>query len=401
MKGGYRNMGRWCLLDRLHVRRSQVFGSVLLILGVIMVSLGASPAGAAESDGAAGSNDPADNVAGKALPFDEWIADEQTWIASTVLPSGTFPTGGRIVPYFANFTTYALSLSAEYAPLIKGHLQWYLTHLERPDRFGISGTVYDYEVFADGEERSKEDYDSSDSYGATFFSALRRYYDLTRDQAFVQQHRAELDLIAGAVLATEQADGLTWAKPTWKVKYLMDNAEVAQGLNDLAYLMEAALGDKAAAETYRKKAGSVLKGIDRVLWQGNRYAMGVDAAGRAFPFDWSKWYPDATSQLFPIWLGILNPRDSKAIGLYKQFNQAHPDWVKLAKDDPFPWAMVGYTAAVMGDVAQATEYITNVRRAYVELGERSWPWHPTEASFYVLTLDLLLQVTQAYFNEKI
>jgi len=43
------------------------------------------------------------------------------------------------------------------------------------------------------------------------------------------------------------ADGLTWAKPSWHVKYLMDQAEVYAGL-------VAAIDAELATETNRSSA---------------------------------------------------------------------------------------------------------------------------------------------------
>ncbi|HHV56036.1 MAG TPA: hypothetical protein GXX55_11425 [Firmicutes bacterium] len=327
--------------------------------------------------------------------YTQWIEEEQEWIAWTQLPQGPFPTGRRVVPYFANFATFGLLVDEgdgpAYGAAVRRHLEWYLAHLERPDYLGIRGTVYDYELSWDGVLRPTGDYDSSDSYGATFFSALRRYYEITGDREFVQKHRAELEEIAGAVLATQQRDGLTWAKPNYRVKYLMDNSEVYRGLADLAFLCREVLGDAALADRYQAKADQVRRGIERYLWKGDHYAMAIDDRGQAFPWDGKKWYPDATSQLFPIWLGVIDPQSDRARQVYQRFNQEQPGWVRLEKDDPFPWATMGYAAAVMGDYDRADQYVRAVRAHYVEAGRRSWPWHPSEASFYVLTLAELRQ----------
>ncbi|MBE3577237.1 MAG: hypothetical protein IMX00_06055 [Limnochordales bacterium] len=370
--------------------------SLLVVLLLIMGAVGFAGVGCVQATTAAAElSEEAWRVIEE---YSRWIAEEQEWIVSTQLAEGPFPTGKRVVPYFANFATYGLLLSPtdgeKYGPAVRRHLEWYLSKLERPDRFGVRGTVYDYELSWTGKLESKEDYDSSDSYGATFFSALYRYYKATGDRAFVVSHRAELEEIAGAVLATQEPDGLTWAKVNYKMKYLMDNAEVYRGLLDLAALYREAIGDIERAVHYENEAARIRDAIEKKMWKGDHYTLALDAAGRALPFNGKKWYPDATSQLFPIWLGVIDPSGEKASRIYQRFCADQPGWVELEKDDPFPWAQVGYTAALVGDYQRADAYVRAVRRRYVEAGWRAWPWHPAEASFYVLTLDLLRQAVE-------
>jgi hypothetical protein len=371
--------------------------ALIEVLAALLVTIGpAAFAGVGCATAAeAGLSEEAKRVAEE---YSQWISEEQEWIVGTQLAEGPFPTANRVVPYFANFATYALLLSpedgAKYGQAVRKHLEWYLSKLERPDRFGVRGTVYDYELSWTGKLESKEDYDSSDSYGATFFSALLRYYKATGDRGFVVNHRAELEEIAGAVLATQTSDGLTWAKVNYRMKYLMDNAEVYRGLLDLAELYREAVSDEERAVHYEAEAARVRDAIEKKMWQSDHYTLALDAAGRALPFNGKNWYPDATSQLFPIWLGVIDQRSEKAVQIYHLFNANQPGWVELEKEDPFPWAQVGYTAALVGDFERADAYVRAVRRRYIEAGWRNWPWHPAEASFYVLTLDLLRQAVE-------
>ena len=117
--------------------------------------------------------------------------------------------------------------------------------LSRPG-VGVHGTVYDHEVWYG--VPSTQSYDSSDSYAATFLTLVRAYYDTTGDAAFLRGIEADLRLVAGAIYSTmDPRDGLTYAKADYRIKYLMDNAEVYRGLLDWAYLLREVYGDAGEA----------------------------------------------------------------------------------------------------------------------------------------------------------
>ena len=67
-----------------------------------------------------------------------------------------------------------------------------------------------------------------------------------------------------AIESTLDTDGLTWATPTYHVKYLMDEAEVYVGLRSAAALTSA-LTDKATASRMTLEAKR-LKSAVAALW---------------------------------------------------------------------------------------------------------------------------------------
>ena len=75
----------------------------------------------------------------------------------------------------------------------------------------------------------------------------------------------ELPQISGVngvddLLALQGADGLTWAKSGYGVKYLMDNCEVSWGLRSLARVEAAVYRDGLTAGRYQAAALQVLTG---------------------------------------------------------------------------------------------------------------------------------------------
>ncbi|PKO17949.1 hypothetical protein CVU37_06350 [candidate division BRC1 bacterium HGW-BRC1-1] len=139
----------------------------------------------------------------------------------------------RLVPYFSNLAalgwteaarvTTDISQRTRFLDATERWLRWYAANLN-PD-----GTIYDFE----GPPRalkSKNDYDSSDSYPATFAMVAWRHRTASGDTSLLRNLQPALTKAYGAILLTMDEDGLTYAKPLYPEKYLMDNLEVAAGL---------------------------------------------------------------------------------------------------------------------------------------------------------------------------
>lgn len=149
------------------------------------------------------------------------------------------------------------------------HLSW---HADAQDERGY---VTDYAVAADGSLASTGDMDSTDSYAALFALAAEAAYRSTRALDGAGAARGRLTALApgldGALRAVEStvaSDGLTWAKPTWRVAYLMDQAEVYAGMTSAGRLF-AALGDSRRAKRARSVADGVRRGVAG-LWNPAR-----------------------------------------------------------------------------------------------------------------------------------
>ena len=316
------------------------------------------------------------------------------------LPSGAIkvaPDSDRIVPYFANLAAMALVQSRP--AYVRDYLAWYLAHLNRPDRFGLPGTVYDYTVDPSGRERATEGYDSADSYAATFLSLLEAYVESTQDLDFVLTHLEDIALVASVIPRLQDTDGLVWATASRREKFLMDNAENYRGLCDYAEVLTlVGLADAAAAA--RATAEGIKEGVETRLWDSSRgnYAWGIYTywlggfrlGESRRESSWRRWYPDTTAQVFPVICGLLDPSDSRAVSLYDNLNTWHPGWVSQTKRDPHPWSVLGYAAAVMGDTERATAFVRATSAAYLAdpgpYSNLSW-----ELSWHLRTLRMIGQ----------
>ncbi|MGH2830327.1 MAG: hypothetical protein ACRDJM_07565, partial [Actinomycetota bacterium] len=153
------------------------------------------------------------------------------WLLAVQTPEGIITQGiDRVwcVPYFANIgarglaAAYGATWDARYAEGAWRWLSWYQAHMNP------SGFVTDYRL-VNGTWTSTGSMDSTDAYAATFLSALGELYRTTGNRTRLEGYRTGIAKAAAAIDATTDSDGLTWAKPDYRMKYLMDNAEVYEG----------------------------------------------------------------------------------------------------------------------------------------------------------------------------
>ena len=321
------------------------------------------------------------------------IRREAEWILSQQLPGGAmvtaYPGQPKIVPYFAHLGLYGLAAWGLSLPRVRVYLDWYLAHLERPDCYGITGTVYDYYLEEDGTEVPARTYDSSDSYGATFLTLVRRYYEASGDAGWLLHHRQELDLVSGAMLATLQRDNLTLARPDWKVKYLMDNCEVYRGLKDYAWLLAQVRWGAGEVERYEALAGKVREALEAKMRVNGGYCPAIYRAGLRRRPNWKKWYPDALAQLFPIITGIVSPEEETARRLYGNFLRNYPRWYEQTTPENFLTTLVVYAATLMEDRWRVRQYVTGLEENIIARGH-PWPYHAAEAGILLLALKAYL-----------
>jgi len=293
-------------------------------------------------------------------------------------------TPQEIDPYFSNIAAIGMTKDPNRMPQVVAWMNWYINHLNWPDQWGLYGTTYNYAV-NDGVETSMEQADSTDSYTATFLTLAWNAW-LSGDsnaRSFISGISYQLDVIGGVLIQTQQSDGLTWAKPNYQIKYLMDNCEAYRGLRDLASLYQNAFGDTAKAAYYTAAANAIQAGILGMWMNGTWAVYKNDIGGLAAP-NMGTWYADATAQLFPVLMGVVSSSDYRAQQSYAAFNAAWPGWPTLSfnSQDPFPWCLVVDGAAAMGDNARVATYINTMQTKYVNAGF-PWPFYNAEGGWFM------------------
>lgn len=290
----------------------------------------------------------------------------------------------KITPYYSNIAAIGLTHDPASYGTVQRWMQWYVNHLNWPDKWGLYGTMYNYD-YNNGAEVSHVNADSTDSYAATFLSLAWAFYQ-TGDpsaQGYIKTLGYQLDVIGGVIVQTQQSDGLTWAKPDYQIKYLMDNCEAYRGLRDLAAVFQNAFGDSTKAAYYNAVADKMLQGIQG-MWMGNSWAVYKDGIGGFIAPNMGTWYPDASSQVFPVLEGVIAPSDSRSQQVYNNLNAAWPGWPTLSfsGQDPFPWVLVANTAVMMGDTNRVNTYMQTIENKYVNQNF-PWTWYSAEAGWFL------------------
>lgn len=319
-------------------------------------------------------------------PYQANITATARWFAAnTVAPDGAILYGASVInPYYSNLAAIGLTKDPGSYGIVQHWMEWYINHLNWPDKWGLYGTTYDYD-YNNGAESSHNNADSTDSYAATFLSLAWAYFS-TGDgnaQSYVRTLSSQLDAIGQVLVKTQQPDGLTWAKPDYQIKYLMDNCEAYRGLRDLAQIFQYAFNDLSKVQYYNAKADLMLQGING-LWMGNSWAVYKDGVGVLTAPNFGTWYADASSQLFPVMQGVIPPSDGRSQQVYNSFNGAWPGWPNLSfnSQDSFPWVMIGAAAAVMGDTSRVNTYLNNIQSRYQSAGF-PWPFYNMEGGWYM------------------
>lgn len=327
--------------------------------------------------------------------FTEIYEKETAFLASMQLPNGALPMtyakSGELTvnPYFADFAALALLDNAEqYADIVVKYMDWHFDHLntKQEDFNNLDGTIYDYKVtMKNGEIVSEkistpenaDSYDTTDSYAATFLTVVHKYFCKTGDIDYLVANANDLKRITNVMFATLQ-NGLTYAKGNHRVKYLMDNCEVYEGFIAAERIFEELVLRGLTEYTEMRDdccelIYTIKDNINTKLWNfvGGYYLPGITAYVKIPTkiFSWNTYYPQATSQLFPIICGVIDPDTDRAKSLYEKFCD-HYHWQAFDYPDSFYWGANVQAAAIMNDLDSVTEYMEN----YLPLTEKhSWP----------------------------
>jgi hypothetical protein len=316
------------------------------------------------------------------------IPNPSAWLERQQLPDGAILySAHEISPYFANLAAIGWLQDHSKIPQVEAWMQWYLNHLNWPDYNGLYGTVYNY-TYNNGIETSTNSYDSADSSAATFLTLAETLFN-TGDsgaQSFIENTVGKyiLNVTGNIVTNLQQSNGLVFAKPDYKIEYLMDNSEDYRGLEDFANLATQAWNDATTASWYQAHASRIQSGIQSALYisSTNLY---YSYAGSAAP-SMSTFYPDAVSQLYPAVQGVVAASSKQAKNSYAAFNNAWPGWADLSfsSQTPFPWVVVAYAAYLDGNPSSVNHYLTAIRKKYVNvISDFPWPFYCGEAGWFM------------------
>jgi hypothetical protein len=199
---------------------------------------------------------------------------------------------------------------------VREFIGWYFSQLNYPDKYGLSGTIYDYSF--DGErEVSSGEYDSVDGYAGLFLNLIWTYAQKTGDTVPFEQNRSKIRDMAHLLSVLGDQEGLTVALPKGEVKYLMNNCETYGGIRAYHRILNL-FGEED--ETYRSKEISMRNAIIRHFYDMKRgnFFWAISRAKR-WESRWDEKYPDAFAQTFPIAYALLEGRPEVERHLWRTF----------------------------------------------------------------------------------
>jgi len=356
----------------------------------------------------------------RSIRYAEIIQSETQWLSETALSNGAIAfrpiSNGEtyINPYFSCYTILALlngSPSAERITLCQNAIDWHFSHLNSQVLGGVqlAATIFDYTaVVKDGvvvSEHTDQTQDSTDSYSAAFILVLDAFAKTKNGASYLIAHKQEFLDVLSVMLATLSNDGLTFAKPDYKIAYLMDNCEVlyalkaAERLLKEIYLPDASLSawQKAALEKDLARAVSAQKiiahALESTLWNaGGGYYAPYLSSSQAASFDPEVFYADAVSQLCPIIYGVISPQSARAKKIYQTFC-AHWDWETLSHvnngDTSYYWGIIAYCAALMGDSSRLDRFLKHYQNEIMP--SHDMPIFNSDAAWVVLACQQALR----------
>lgn len=346
------------------------------------------------------------------------ITAESSYIASCVASSGAITMGRsllykfqgtshyKISPYFANFAATALldDPTASNLEIVKNWMIWVFNHLN-PD-----GSIYDYYVdkLVGGTDlpstdayagENIPDFDSQDSYAATFMTLARRYVEVVpSDTSWLREYSKQMESMGNALYSVaddsghyfgpDSGDGLTIAKIDYRVKYTMDNSEVNEGIRDMIWLEEN-ISTNLNSSFYQNFLNKNNNGFAN-LWNDTTSSYYAYEGGPTA--NWNTFYADATCQLYPIWTGTIPATSARATELYDTFNAHYPNWQNGTYYDSYPWTIICYVASVMNDSSRVNSYLSFVQRL-LNRGENPPNWYNMEAAFTLRAAKWMSTVT--------
>jgi hypothetical protein len=335
----------------------------LIVLTVILMALMAAPAVAAPAD----------------------VRRDADWLLAQQRPSGAILRAQGddwIETYPAHHAAWGLARATRFTGdrrYAEAAYRWFRWYAARQDG---TGYVWDHRVSGGVEVRTTE-LDSTDASNAAYLLAVHEWWRATGDRTGLDRLKKSITKAVKAIDSTRQPDGLTWAKPDWHVKYLMDNAEAVAGLHAAAVLARV-FGNAKLAKRAGRSADLTRRGLE-TLWNPGRasYDWALHGNGYRELNRWEILYPDATQQAWAVAFAITDATRSRH--LVTTLAAHHPNWDRPESRTLFRlgdgsvadhaveyWPIIGWGYLRIGDTARAATAATNIRAAMERAGRR-WP----------------------------
>jgi hypothetical protein len=222
-----------------------------------------------------------------------------------------------------------------------------------------------------------EHVDAADSTAASLLVLADTYRRHAAGVQVLQEPEvlAALEAAAATLQRLTQPGGLTWAKPSHRVVYLMDAVEVAAGWRAWSRLQQEVFMQPLAARTSAARALRAEAAIGERLWDAGagqwRVSLGATKAQPA------RWYPDTVAQAWPLlWGGAELERSRGAWQTAARRWQGSEHWARSNVDpDGFWWPAVAVAAHCVGDGDAARTWAGRARQRWLDPADPfAWPF---------------------------
>jgi len=307
--------------------------------------------------------------------------DEAEWLMRHVDKGGAIaetPGDSNIRPYMSLYAAlglvkaYEVTHNIAYLDAAWGFAAWYRDHMR-------SGTGYvgDFTVTYDGSgnptytDTMAED--STDAYAGMYLTLLWSLHQADNGHDLTA-YSASIPLALTAIESTQQIDGLTYALPTYDVKYLEDNVEALYGARcaqSLAYLL--ASGNTADTLYVRAKhtADELARGVGILWnWETGVWDYAIHSNGVYALNDWT----DENSQRQQIWATgwgeVVTPLAGAQV--LNAYVAALPTWATQSSSGVYE-VMPTWAYRRAGDLGNATSG-AGIIEANGVANNRNYPW---------------------------
>lgn len=240
------------------------------------------------------------------------------------------------LPYLSFFEPYTVGILAlnelEYGrniDKVKRFIEWHFENLNYPDRYGINGTIYDFNIKR-GWALPTYTYDSIDGYSGLFLHLLVKYYDLTQDRKIIESNWDKVVDVAYTIPFLQEGDGLTVALITTNEKYLTDNCESYGGIS--AYIRLREIMGLERSPSFERAGQRIKEGIFKRLYNPKKKIFSFLIEDEEVnDTTWERYYPDAYGQFFVIYYEVAEDKPKIMKNIWKNFTRRYAE-----KENEFP-----------------------------------------------------------------
>jgi hypothetical protein len=234
------------------------------------------------------------------------------------------------------------------------YIQWYLNHLNNSDQYGLTGTIFNYQIFPNGKEKVIKNGADLDIQAATFILLLHRFQRITGYRQMIAQNEQKIANIAYLIpYLQDEKDDLVQTFPTSDQKLLVNNClsyaaldsfiqlstEFDWGKEDYYRGVRNDLKDAILTHMYRKNRGEFFHKIEKSDKPGHR---------KKHLVDWDNFFPGIYAQLFPIYLRIWPENDPEGRKqLWEKIRDLYHQ--KMKKTPVLQRIIYKWTAITIGD----------------------------------------------------